>query len=69
MGSDWRMPTNEEVEELINNTTPTFIDLQGNEYSQEEAKSGTIPFGNLKGVKFTGSNSNSIFYSSRWYLC
>ena len=61
MGSDWRMPTITEIQELINNTTPTFIDLQGNEYSQEEAQNFVISEGNLKGVKFTGSNNNSIF--------
>ena len=61
MSSDWRMPTVEEIREFITNTTPTFIDLQENEYSEEEAKNDTISEGNLKGVKFTGSNGNSIF--------
>ena len=61
MGSDWRMPTIEEIRELINNTTPTFIDLQGNEYSKEQAQNNDISEGNLKGVKLTGSNGNSIF--------
>lgn len=61
MGSDWRMPTQTEMQELIDNTTPTFIDLQGNEFSQSEAEGGAIAEGNLKGVKFTGSNGNSIF--------
>jgi hypothetical protein len=44
MGSDWRMPTKLECEELINNTTIEMID------SDE-----------IKGVKFIGSNGNSIF--------
>ena len=61
MGSDWRMPTKTEMQELIDNTTPTFIDLQGNEFSQSEAQSGAIAEYNLKGVRFTGSNGNSIF--------
>ena len=61
MGSNWRMPTNNEYEELINNTTATFIDLDGNEFTQDEVWNGSISEGNLKGVKFTGSNSNSIF--------
>ena len=62
MGSDWRMPTQTEMQELIDNTTPTFIDLQGNEFSQSEAKNGAIAEYNLKGVKFTSkNNSNSIF--------
>lgn len=61
MGSDWRMPTEVEIQELIDNTTPTFIDLQCNEFSQFEAKGGAIAEYNLKGVRFTGSNGNSIF--------
>ena len=62
MGSDWRMPTQTEMKELINNTTPTFIDLQGNEFSQSEARNGAITNRNLKGVRFTSkNNSNSIF--------
>ena len=61
MGSDWRMPTEAEIRELIDNTTPTFIDLQGNEFSQSEVQSGAIEEYNLKGVRFTGSNGNSIF--------
>ena len=61
MGSDWRMPTQAEMQELIDNTTPIFIDLQGNEFSQSEAQSGAIAEYNLKGVRFTGLNGNSIF--------
>ena len=65
MGSDWRIPTYDEISELMsefkNNTTLTFIDLQGNEFSQEEAKNGAIGNVNLKGVRFTGPNGNSIF--------
>ena len=61
MGSDWRMPTQAEIQELINNTTPTFIDLQGNEFSKSEIENGAIAEYNLKGVRFTGSNGNSIF--------
>lgn len=61
MGSDWRMPTKEEFQNLISYTTPTFIDLQGNEFSQTEVRSGSISEGNLKGIKLTGPNGNSIF--------
>ena len=61
MGSEYRMPTKTEMQELINNTTATFVDLQGNEYSQTEALSGAITANNFKGVKMTGSNGNSIF--------
>lgn len=61
MGSDYRMPTDAEFTELINGTVPTFIDLQGNEFSKSEAQNGAIAESNLKGVKFTGTNGNSIF--------
>lgn len=61
MGSQYRMPTIDEIRELINNTTQTFIDINGNEYSKEQAQNGTIESGKLKGVRFTGSNNNSIF--------
>lgn len=62
MGSDWRMPTRAEIQELKNNTTATYIDLQGNEFSQSEAQlDAAIKNGNLKGVRFTGPNGNSIF--------
>lgn len=61
MGSKYRMPTYTDFNELIYDTDVTFIDLQGNEYSESEALSGAIAEFNLKGVKFTGSNGNSIF--------
>lgn len=61
MGSQYRMPTSTEIQELINNTTQTFIDIDGNEYSKEQAGSGAIMEGKLKGVRFTSSNGNSIF--------
>lgn len=60
MGSEYRMPTRDDCNELINNTTITFIDLQDNEFSKDEV-SNNIAKSNLKGVKFTGSNGNSIF--------
>lgn len=61
MGSDWRMPTQAEMQELIDNTTLTFIDLQGNEFSQSEADADAIAQNNFKGIRFTGTNGNSIF--------
>ena len=64
MGSDWRMPTRDEIRELMNNTTQTFIDLDGNEYSKEQARNEAIEQGQLKGVRFTGLNGNSIFISA-----
>ena len=64
MGSNYRMPTIDEIRELMNNTTQTFIDLDGNEYSKEQAQNGAIEQGQLKGVRFTGLNGNSIFISA-----
>lgn len=61
MGSEYRMPTLTDFNELINNCTATFIDLDGNEFSQSEAESDSIPETNFKGIKFTGPNGNSIF--------
>lgn len=61
MGTQYRMPTSAEIQELISGTTQTFIDLDGREYSQEQAQNGAIESGKLKGVRFTGSNGNSIF--------
>lgn len=61
MGSEWRMPTIDEITELIDNTTPTFIDIQGNEFTQEEVQNGAISEMNLKGIRLTGTNGNSIF--------
>lgn len=68
-GSYWQTPTATEVEELINNTTQTFIDLDGNEFSKSEAENGAIGEYNLKGIKFTGSNGNSIFIPSSGSCC
>lgn len=61
MGVQYRTPTMDEIQELVNNTTQTFIDLDGNEYSKDIAQNVTIEQGKLKGVKFTGLNGNSIF--------
>ena len=61
MGSEHRMPTQDDFEELINNSAVTYIDLDGNEFSQSEAENGSIAAHDLRGVKFTGSNGNSIF--------
>ena len=63
MGSQYRMPTYTEIHELINNTTQTFIDVDGNEYDKLDILCDyeRIESGKLKGVRFTGSNGNSIF--------
>ena len=63
MGSSWRMPTYADLTELKDNTTATFIDMDGNEFRQ----SNSISNGNLKGVKFTGLNGNSIFIPAAGY--
>ena len=61
MGSRYRIPTIDEIRELLNNTIQTFIDLNDTIYSKEQAENGAIEEGKLKGVRFTGSNGNSIF--------
>ena len=60
MGSSYRMPTIDEIRELMNNTTQTFIDVDGNEYIYG-TDTINIESEKLKGVRFTGSNGNSIF--------
>ena len=60
MSSQYRMPTIDEIRELVNNTTQTFIDLDGNEYIKG-IDVINIERGKLKGVRFTGSNGNNIF--------
>ena len=67
MGSQYRMPTIDEIQELISGTTQTFIDVDGNEYSKEQAQNRVIEQGKLKGVRFTSSNGNSIFIPAAGY--
>ena len=61
MGSDWRMPTKEDFQELVDNTTLVFIDFDGNEFTREQVENGDLYFEKFKGVKFVGVNNNSIF--------
>lgn len=62
MGTQYRMPTSAEIQELISGTTQTFIDVDGNEYDKQYVyDNGPIKSGKLKGVRFTSSNGNSIF--------
>jgi hypothetical protein len=63
MGSSYRMPTVDEVEELVENTTHIYIDLDGNEYDKQYLYDNidAIESGKLKGIRFTSSNGNSIF--------
>ena len=60
MGSDYRIPTIDEIQELIENTTQIFIDIDGNEYIKS-TDTINIERGKLKGVRFMSSNGNSIF--------
>lgn len=61
MGSEWRMPTIGEIQELIDNTTITFVDIQGNEYTKEEASNDMIEHGYFKGVKLKAANGCSLW--------
>lgn len=67
MGAEYRMPTEADFNELINNCTATFIDLQGNEFDKYEAQDGAIPKYNLIGIRFNGSRGNSIFVPASGY--
>ena len=60
MGLEYRMPTEADFNELIDNCTVTFIDLDDNEVSSTETS--------IKGIKFTGSNGNSIFMPASGYI-
>lgn len=70
MGSEWRMPTKDEMQELIDNTTITYIDIDGKEYTQQEIDKYPRPIGHnkCKCIKLTGLNGNSIvLYHSNVY--
>jgi hypothetical protein len=68
MGSQYRMPTYDEIRELISGTTQSFIDIDGNEYDRQYVYDNVpIEPGKLKGVKFTGSKGNSIFIPAAGY--
>jgi hypothetical protein len=60
MGLNYRMPTSVNWHELINNTTITYVDIYNNEHDPIIVY-GMFNEGELLGVKFTGSNGNSIF--------
>lgn len=53
MGSAWVMPTADQYRELIDNTSITWIDIDNVEHSNS--------IYNLKGVRLTGRNGNSIY--------
>lgn len=73
MGSEYRMPTIADYEELIWNTTFSAIDINGNEFDYDYFASGAIGANNLKGIKLTGPNGNSIIFpaagarSANWW--
>lgn len=62
MGDEFQIPIQEDFEELINNTTPIFIDLEGNEFTKDEVQNGSIEVNNFKGIRFVSNNGNSIFF-------
>ena len=64
IGEKWKIPSKSDISELIRETTPTFIDISGNRFS--EAK-GNISKDKLKGVELTGKNGNSIFIPAAGY--
>ena len=60
MGSEYRMPTQSDFEELANYTTRTVIDINNNEYTGDDVYN--IDYNTLlKGVKIIGPNGNFIF--------
>ena len=71
MGSDWRMPTIDELRQLTDETKikPYFVRMDGVEFTKEEAEiydketdSYPIPFNKFKGIRFESLiNGNSIF--------
>lgn len=69
MGSNWRMPTNDEFKELINNTTIwMYISFNGTEYRYADIAKTDKLSGIFKGIKFIGPNGNSIFIPAAGYL-
>ena len=66
MGSEYRMPTGTDFNELVNYTTRTVIDMNNNEYTGDDVYN--IDYNTLlKGVKIIGTNGNFIFipYASK----
>ena len=61
MGSNWGMPTERNFEELLYNTTITYVDINNNEVNKDDYTNNLNLINELKGIRFTGSNGNSIF--------
>lgn len=66
MGGDWHVPTPEQVEELINNTTSNWITqdgVNGRLFTSQNGKSIFIP---AAGIVWNGSISNYGNYGNIW---
>jgi hypothetical protein len=68
MGSEYRMPTKEDFEELINNCTVNFIDLQGIKLTGSNGNTIFIP---VSGIAYdsilNGMSGRSYLWSSSLY--
>ena len=65
MGSGWRMPTREDLQELIDNTTHMFVDFDGNEYTRSQLQEYNQTHGypmSINYIKFTSLNNSNILY-------
>lgn len=61
MGEDWILPTYDDIINLIDNTTQTFVDIYDNHFSKDDVINNPINISEFKGVLFTADNGNSIF--------
>ena len=64
MGSDWRMPTREDFQELVSNTDIYFISTDGSEVQVTSISGGYFFFplaDTMKGVKFYNKNDHSKY--------
>lgn len=64
MGSDWRMPTNEEFIELVENTDVYFVSTDGVEIQATPSGSGGFEFSEadtMKGIKFYNKTNHSKY--------
>ena len=64
MGDDWRMPTKEELQELIDECTWEWANLYGDSYYADGEGTGS-DYG--EGYLITGLNGNQIFLPAGWY--
>lgn len=62
MGTDYRMPTKQELDELLNLCTRSYIDVNDREFNENEAANGKIKNYELKCIRLTGPNGNSIVF-------